>query len=326
MLLNSRAPFFALLISVAVHAKNNGTDLAQPVCATFDSVLREHPEASAVLLRPLGSMAPDSGIFGLGRARLPRFRKYLGEDAERAGLKTNDYIHEARIYEYLRSKGFTSTLDFRGVWRGPSTAHSPSTFLEFEAFDGVTYLDFMRTRTFGALTSPVPSMKKALEDFDGALDLVSHLHTNFDLGHFALSGENFLVDPNGRLRISEFAAARIRRATPNTQGAHFDSIPRNGNSPYLAPELTKTFFRNDAEVDFTADVFSLGKILENEIWALWSARFMPGGQGSTEMMRLRESFFSQIIKKATHKDPKKRFQSVAEMKEAIRQWRSENLR
>ncbi len=139
------------------------------------------------------------------------------------------------------------------------------------------------------------------------LDGVQAIH-DAGIYHRDLKPENVLMDGDVP-KIADFGLARSCRFESKTCSTEIKGTPA-----YMAPEQFIDFKRTDQRTD----IYSLGKILFEEISGKIQPNDIPFKQA--RLKGVEGSFFramDRIISRATEEEPQRRYQSVAEMKEAI---------
>jgi eukaryotic-like serine/threonine-protein kinase len=139
------------------------------------------------------------------------------------------------------------------------------------------------------------------------LDGLEAIHANGVI-HRDVKPENILMDGETP-KISDFGLARSPRLK-----AVSNSWDVKGSMPYMAPEQ----FADFRKAGIAADIYSLGKILYEEITGKLDRKMVPfKGVGlanpETNFLKTMDS----IIRKATDEDPRNRFQSIPELRQVI---------
>ena len=140
--------------------------------------------------------------------------------------------------------------------------------------------------------------EEALALFDEILDAVEYCHTR-GIVHRDLKPKNILMF-DGTPKISDFGLGKNtgRTSTLKTRTAAWA-----GTRPYAAPEQMEEL----READARADIHALGKILQE----LLTAKTPTILDGSVPRS------FHLVIATATARDPDRRFQTIAELREAV---------
>ena len=187
--------------------------------------------------------------------------------------------------------------------------HQGRIYLVFEHVDGRT-LDRM-IRDDGPITAArAAAMMRAI------LDAVAHAH-EAGVIHRDLKPSNILVDKDGQPRVMDFG---IATAASRSAGVEEDFI---GTPSYMAPEYIAQRL-----VTPQYDVFSAGLMLyemlvgaraviaENTFQAMHQIANVPLVFPQSAMACL-DGGLHEIVARATAKDPALRFQSVAQMRDAL---------
>ncbi|MGE1197493.1 serine/threonine-protein kinase [Priestia megaterium] len=210
------------------------------------------------------------------------------------------FNREIRIHSQLNHRNITPILDF----------NLDDSVAEGEV--GVAYytmplangnlratLQSYRENNFGFMDD-----ETAIYYFNQILDGVEYAHRE-GIIHRDLKPENILVFLDNELevlKISDFGLGKFLDS--NTNLTH--TVAALGSDVYAAPEQ----YGNSRNVNETADIFALGKILyELLTYAL---------PVSIDLDRINDSKLKYVIRKATNTNPEKRYRSVSEMKERIK--------
>ena len=157
---------------------------------------------------------------------------------------------------------------------------------------------------------------------DEALSALEHAHAH-GLVHRDLKPENTLIEPDGRLRITDFGLALALRGDARFGGA----TSRSGTPQFAAPEQLL-----GEKVDQRADLYSLGAV------AYFGLLGRPPFEGATpeailarqttdQLPPLHESRadvprdLETVLRRAVTSDPAGRYQSAREFREALRKAR-----
>ena len=139
--------------------------------------------------------------------------------------------------------------------------------------------------------------------------------------HRDVSPPNILLSKNGEVKLVDFGLAKA-----NTQLEQTDQGVVKGKFSYLAPEAA-----SGQPVDHRADVFAIGIIL----WELLTARRLFFGDTDYQTVELVrqakipsiaalnpevEGELEQVVRKALARDPDERYQSAADLNDALAQY------
>lgn len=130
----------------------------------------------------------------------------------------------------------------------------------------------------------------------GILSGVAYLHSEGVL-HRDLKPENILYNSDSDIVINDFGFSR-KIDSDSTRLTHFGSV--FGTMNYMAPEQ----LRDASNVDERADIYSLGKVIEDIV--------TNGGKNDIPTEGLK-----YVIHKCTEYNPQKRFNTVSELKDTV---------
>src|SRR5262249_48487401 len=147
----------------------------------------------------------------------------------------------------------------------------------------------------------------ALQIVPQICDALQYAHEG-ELVHRDIKPENILVDRRGRVKIADFALAKLVRTGPaafTLTGTH----QIMGTPHYMAPEQIE----KPSGVDHRADIYSLGVVFYEMLTGeLPLGRFASPSQRAGVDQRLDE-----IVLRALEREPNRRFQSITEIKTAV---------
>jgi serine/threonine protein kinase, bacterial len=163
------------------------------------------------------------------------------------------------------------------------------------------------------------SVEKTVRLLDEALSALEQAHSQ-GLVHRDLKPENMLIEPDGRLRITDFGLALALRGDARFGGA----TSRSGTPQFAAPEQLL-----GEKVDPRADLYSLGTV------AYFALLGRPPFDGLTpEAILARQTTdqlpplhasrgdvpreLEEVLRKAVTGDPARRYRSAAEFRQAVR--------
>ncbi|HKB01824.1 MAG TPA: serine/threonine-protein kinase [Gemmataceae bacterium] len=146
------------------------------------------------------------------------------------------------------------------------------------------------------------------------------------LVHRDIKPANLLVDKEGVVKILDMGLARFNEDDKDNLTAKYDKGAVLGTADYMAPEQVTA----SSEVDIRADVYSLGVTL----YALINGKPPFGGTSTqklmghqavkatslTEVRREVPKSLSAVVARMMAKDPNDRFQTPAEVVEALTPW------
>ena len=184
-------------------------------------------------------------------------------------------------------------------------------YIVMEYVDGITLKEYLRQRG-GALT-----WKEAVYFASQVLSALQHAHAK-GIIHRDVKPQNIMLLANGSIKMMDFGIARFSRAQSQTV-----SDKAIGSVHYISPEQAK-----GERTDARTDIYSVGVML----YEMLSGKLPFDGDGavSIAIMQISDKArplaevapdvpegIRQITEKAMEKDPAKRFQSAAEMLDAI---------
>jgi hypothetical protein len=129
--------------------------------------------------------------------------------------------------------------------------------------------------------------------------------------HRDLKPENVLLDEDGRVRLADFGLSRlVRREGPEATTHLTRTDVVLGTWEYMAPEQR----RGNREIDARADVFALGVMLyEMLTGSLPLGRFRAPSAASADV----PAGLDAVINRALAPEPRERYASAAEMRDAL---------
>ncbi|WP_294539941.1 Stk1 family PASTA domain-containing Ser/Thr kinase [uncultured Gemmiger sp.] len=185
-------------------------------------------------------------------------------------------------------------------------------YIVMEYIDGITLKEYLKQRG-GALT-----WKEVVHFATQVLSALEHAHSK-GIVHRDVKPQNIMLQADGSIKMMDFGIARFSRAQSQTI-----SDKAIGSVHYISPEQAK-----GDRTDARTDIYSVGVML----YEMLSGRLPFDGTGtvSIAIMQISEKpkplaevapnvpeGLRQITEKAMEKDPDARYQSAAEMLEAIR--------
>ena len=217
-----------------------------------------------------------------------------------------DHEHLGRVYEF-------------GVVEGQH-------FLAMELIEGVDFRRALRRswarneQLSGAAVAYV--VESALRGLHAAHELRAADGRSLDIVHRDFSPSNIRLTFAGGVKLIDFGIAKAKLSRARTQSGVV-----KGKVKFMSPEQTER-----RRLDARSDLFSAGVVL---YYAL--ARRTPfAADGSAELMRVIreephrplasvatvEPGLAQIVEQSLQKDPRDRFQSAADMADALARWRA----
>jgi serine/threonine protein kinase len=235
--------------------------------------------------------------------------KVLSEDKE--GL-SNLFLDEAKIISRLKSENIVKYID-----SGIDEAHHLS-YIVMSLIEGETLSKFLKREGNVKFSQAIDLSKQILTALEEAHQL-GIIHRDLKPSNIMLEYQ----DGKHLLKLLDFGVARpnASRQREETQGM----IP--GTPAYMAPELFKQY---DGSVSAELDTFSVGIILYQLLTNQLPYQCEEGTDSIIAYYRLYHKKpkpislpqdipqpLAQLLYKAIHLDPKKRFQSVTAFKNAL---------
>ena len=166
------------------------------------------------------------------------------------------------------------------------------------------------------------SVEQAVRVLDQGLSALEHAHA-LGLVHRDLKPENMLIEPDGRLRITDFGLALALRGDGRFGGA----TSRSGTPQFAAPEQLL-----GEKVDQRADLYSLAAaayfaLLGRPPFEGYTAESILARQTIDDIPPLHEMRhdvpreLEAVLRKALASDPASRYQTAATFREALRRSR-----
>jgi serine/threonine-protein kinase len=229
------------------------------------------------------------------------------------------FLDEARLSLFLQHANIVQVFD---ISRTPDNAY----FLVMEFVDGCNLKSLIeRQKQKGRrieVAHTIYMMMEACKALNYAHSL-EHPETNEPLGivHRDISPPNILLSKNGEVKLVDFGLAKA-----NSQIESTDPGVVKGKFSYLSPEAA-----SGLDVDHRADVFAVGIIL----WELFTGRRLFYGDTDYQTVELVrqarvpsiaalnpeiEPELEAIVRKALAKDANDRYQSAADLNEALAQY------
>ena len=239
---------------------------------------------------------------------IKRVRDDLRGDAETA----HQFLDEARLTACIASPYVVSALDLGRDGEGTA-------FFVMELVLGASVAELSARHPGPFAPRNVAEIGlHAARGLDAAHRAVDARGEALELVHRDVSPQNLLVGIDGRVRVADFGIAQAKqRLGERTQKGYV-----KGKFSYLAPEQLR------GHCDPRTDVFALGVIL----WELATGRSLFRGATTEETLRnVRTaeivhpsavvaglpSGLGHVIMRALRRDPRERFQSAAELRDAL---------
>ncbi|TWI55113.1 Stk1 family PASTA domain-containing Ser/Thr kinase [Halalkalibacter nanhaiisediminis] len=183
-------------------------------------------------------------------------------------------------------------------------------YIVMEYVEGQTLKELIQSR------GPLP-VEEAVDYMEQMLAAIAHAHAN-QLIHRDIKPHNILISHDGVLKVTDFG---IARAISSATITHTNSIM--GSVHYLSPEQAR-----GGHVTYKSDIYSLGIVLYEMVTGVLpfsgdTAVSIAIKHLQNDVPSAREKVPSlpqsieNIIRKATIKDPLKRYENVLEMEEDL---------
>ncbi|CAN5372302.1 hypothetical protein BH11MYX1_BH11MYX1_47230 [soil metagenome] len=228
------------------------------------------------------------------------------------------FLDEARLSLFLQHANVVQVFD---ISKTPDNAY----FLVMEYVDGCNLKALIERSKQKNKRIDVAASIYIMTECCKALNyahFLEHPETNEPLGivHRDISPPNILLSKNGEVKLVDFGLAKA-----NTQIESTDQGVVKGKFSYLSPEAA-----SGLEVDHRADVFAVGIIL----WEMFTGRRLFHGESDYQTVELVRQArvpsigalnpeidpeLEQIIRKALARDVADRYQSAADLGDALTQ-------
>lgn len=241
-------------------------------------------------------------------------RKYMQvpRDVNVANNIRQIFFNEDRIITYLQSHDYKHMAKYFGLW-----TQDGRTFQELELLHGRNYHQQIYSRDRLAGAPRKKSLNQVLDEFDRVLEAVENLH-RLGVAHFDLKPANIWILPNGQVRLLDFGGAQIEK-TLDADDVHDFLPPNNYTKQYSAPEV---IYAALGLVGYRSDVFSLGRILLKDVLPRWEMLRSRGTPAQEQRVRdWKIKFQRRVLSPATEADATQRFQTVSELRQAIKRLR-----
>jgi serine/threonine protein kinase len=229
------------------------------------------------------------------------------------------FLDEARLSLFLQHANIVQVFD---ISRTPDNAY----FLVMEYVDGCNLKALIERQKQKGKRSDIGHSVYLMIECCKALQYahsLEHPETNEPLGivHRDISPPNILLSKNGEIKLVDFGLAKA-----NSQIEATDPGVVKGKFSYLSPEAA-----SGLEVDHRADVFAVGIIL----WELFTGRRLFYGDTDYQTVELVrqarvpsiaalnpeiDAELEQVVRKSLARDPNDRYQSAADLGDALAQF------
>jgi len=244
------------------------------------------------------------------RVALKRLLPHVAEQPE----LVRSFIHEARLARYLNHPHIARTFDFGKV--------GTTYFMAMELVPGpnLTQLKKQVAATAGMIPLAVSLhiIGQILDALDYAHNLTDEHGEPLDIIHRDVSPPNVIVSNVGTVKLIDFGLAKAARSSIQTQVGTI-----KGKFSYIAPEYLK------GQLDNRVDIWAVGVIA----WELLTMRRLFDSSDDFEVLNMvREAVIvppsrynpeipgelDSIVLTALERDPRRRWQSAAAMRVALR--------
>jgi serine/threonine protein kinase len=229
------------------------------------------------------------------------------------------FLDEARLSLFLQHANIVQVFD---ISKTPDNAY----FLVMEYVDGCNLKALLERQKQKGKRIDIGHSVYLMAECCKALQYahsLEHPETNEPLGivHRDISPPNILMSKNGEVKLVDFGLAKA-----NSQIESTDPGVVKGKFSYLSPEAA-----SGLEVDHRADVFAVGIIL----WELFTGRRLFYGDTDYQTVELVrqarvpsiaalnaeiDAELEQVVRKSLARDPNDRYQSAADLGDALAQF------
>jgi serine/threonine protein kinase len=182
-------------------------------------------------------------------------------------------------------------------------------------------MEFLAGKTLAEVLSKrkVLSEGEAVAYASQICDALEYLHAN-GIAHRDLKPQNIMVCADGSLRLFDFGIARVETARRLT---FVGLTPALGTPDYISPEQVR-----GRRGDHRSDIYSLGAILYEMVtgstpfegespYVVMNARVTGDPEAPRKINLELNPAIEEIILHALERDPKRRYQTAAEMKKEL---------
>lgn len=242
------------------------------------------------------------GLLGRGgmgvvyKARQPKLDRWVAikilplELAEQPGIRER-FEREAKLLASISHSNIVAVYD--------SGIEANLAYFVMEYVDGVSLRTLLDRREV--------TLEAALGILTQLCDALEHAH-GLGIVHRDIKPENLLIDPQGRLKVTDFGLAKLARAIDPKISRPDLAM---GTPHYMAPEQSE----RPQEVDHRADIFAVGVIFYEMLTGeLPIGKFEPPSRKGRIDDRL-----DAVVLKALEKSPSMRYRHASEIKRAVTQ-------
>jgi eukaryotic-like serine/threonine-protein kinase len=243
---------------------------------------------------------------------MKQLRPSLAEDPKLLTM----FMNEARLSVRLSHPNVVQIYEVLRFDEGPA--------LIMDYLEGVSLGELRRSAAKASAWKPsigLSVLMEALTGLDYAHNLTDYDGTPLNIIHRDFTPQNIFVTFDGYVKVLDFGIAKAQNTSSQTKTGQL-----KGTLPYMAPEAME-----GKVVDRTADIYSAGVILLEMLTGcrIWEGvtdvriiRSVIEGElpSLSELMEDAPEELVHICSKATTKDPRQRYQSAAELRDAIRSY------
>lgn len=221
------------------------------------------------------------------------------------------FIWEAKATGSLSHKNIVSIYD--------AGSENQTYYMVMEYVDGITLKELIQQKGI------IP-VDEAIAIASQICDALDHAHQN-DIIHRDIKPQNIMCSADGYYRITDFGISRLTRSSSKLTKTGLVM----GSVHYFSPEQAQ-----GKPVDHTTDLYSLGVVLYEMLTG--QLPYDASEQIAVALMHIQQKIpnpqdqnpdipdaLCKLIEKAMAKNPKNRFQSALEMKEALQSLHTKSL-
>jgi serine/threonine protein kinase len=223
------------------------------------------------------------------------------------------FVDEARLARHLRHPGIARVYEF-GRLRG-------TYFIAFEFVPGPTLQQLQKHCIAHVGRIPIPVVLEIVYQLCDALDHAHNLRNELGIPlgivHRDVSPSNVIVSSTGQVKLIDFGLAKTKQSSVQSQAGVI-----KGKLNYVAPEYLS------GKLDSRCDLWALGVVMYE---LLTGQRLFDAPEQGTILERVRTMevrppsranpevprSVDQIVLTALERDPERRWQRAAEMRDAI---------
>ncbi len=235
-------------------------------------------------------------------------------------------LREASLKRFEREARLASALDHPNI----------CTILDLNEAEGVHFIvmQYIAGRTVRQLVGGRPlELRSALSIATQVTDALAAAHAR-GIIHRDIKASNVMVTDDGLVKVLDFGLAKLLDSeTALNSGIHYTELTEvgvpYGTATYAAPEQAA-----GEQVDHRADIFSTGVLLYELVTGTWPFRGQTGVEVRYAVLHDTPRPFSevrsdtpprlqQVLDRALAKDPRDRYQKIADMRDELKSTTSE---